>query len=215
MFEPEDRIRTAVIVAHPDDETLWAGGLILSRPRWRFRILSLCRGSDPDRAPRFRRSLAVLGAQGAMGDLDDGPEQDPIPLEEVRAAVLALLPRGEFDLVLTHGPRGEYTRHLRHEETSRAVIDLWTSGEIRTRSLWTFAYEDGGRAYAPRPAADADRTELLHEEVWQKKVRIVTDIYGFATGSFEQEAAGRVEAFHCFSSAGKALAWASKKGIEP
>jgi LmbE family N-acetylglucosaminyl deacetylase len=24
----------AVIIAHPDDETLWAGGIILSHPSW-------------------------------------------------------------------------------------------------------------------------------------------------------------------------------------
>ena len=215
MFDPEDPIRTAVIVAHPDDETLWAGGLILSRPRWRFWILSLCRGSDPDRAPRFRRAVASLGAQGVMGDLDDGPDQNPLPIEEVRAAILAHLPQGGFDLVLTHGIRGEYTRHLRHEEVSRAVIDLWDSGEIRTRTLWTFAYEDGGREYAPRPTADADRTESLPENLWKEKVRIVKDIYGFAAGSFEAEAAGPVEAFNCFTSAGEALAWARRKGIEP
>jgi LmbE family N-acetylglucosaminyl deacetylase len=43
----------AVIVAHPDDETLWAGGTILSHPTWNCFIISLCSGSDPDRNPGF------------------------------------------------------------------------------------------------------------------------------------------------------------------
>jgi LmbE family N-acetylglucosaminyl deacetylase len=43
----------AVIVAHPDDETLWAGGTILSHPSWQWFIVCLCRGSDKDRAPKF------------------------------------------------------------------------------------------------------------------------------------------------------------------
>ncbi len=56
---------------------------------------------------------------------------------------------------MTHAPWGEYTRHLRHEETARAVIALWAQGEIRANSLWLFAYEDGGRAYPPRAAGGA------------------------------------------------------------
>ena len=50
----------AVIVAHPDDETLWGGGVILSRPAWWWTIVTLCRGSDPDRAPKFARVLERL-----------------------------------------------------------------------------------------------------------------------------------------------------------
>ncbi len=46
--------KVAIIVAHPDDETLWAGGTILSHPAWECFIICLCRGSDADRAPRFR-----------------------------------------------------------------------------------------------------------------------------------------------------------------
>ena len=38
-----------VIVAHPDDETLWAGGTILMHPETHWTILTLCRTSDPDR----------------------------------------------------------------------------------------------------------------------------------------------------------------------
>ncbi len=67
----------AVIVAHPDDETLWAGGTILSHPSWNCFIISVCRGNDPERAPRFYKALKILRSSGNMGDLDDGPEQNP------------------------------------------------------------------------------------------------------------------------------------------
>ena len=68
----------AVIVAHPDDETLWAGGTILSHPEWKWFIVCLCRGNDEDRSFRFKKALKILKSEGIMGDLDDGPEQKPL-----------------------------------------------------------------------------------------------------------------------------------------
>ena len=142
--------RAAVVVAHPDDETLWAGGLILTHPECRWCVVGLCRAGDPDRAPRFRRALSALGATGALGDLDDGPDQAPLAGPAVEEAVLSLLGRGaSLGVVLTHGPRGEYTRHRRHEEVSRAVTALWMDGRLRADALWMFAYEDGGGACLP------------------------------------------------------------------
>ena len=143
--------RVAVVVAHPDDETLWAGGLLLSHPEWSPFIVTLCRGRDPERAPRFLRALERLSAKGTMGDLDDGPDQVPLPATMVQDAILSLLPGRDYDILLTHAPDGEYTRHRRHEEVSRAVWALWRDGNLRARRLWQFAYEDGGGAYFPRP----------------------------------------------------------------
>ena len=54
-----------------------------------------------------------------MADLDDGPDQKPLKQTEVQKTILNTLPERNFDIILTHSPKGEYTRHLRHEETSR------------------------------------------------------------------------------------------------
>ena len=81
------RLRAAVVVAHPDDETLWCGGYILAHPDFDWRIVTLCRASDPDRAPKFYRVLEQLGAVGEMADLDDEPDQAPLPIEQVQETI--------------------------------------------------------------------------------------------------------------------------------
>ena len=105
----------AVIVAHPDDETLWAGGTILCHPSWKCFIVCLCRKSDTERAAKFYKALQDLKSEGIMGDLDDGPEQKPLDEKEVERAIMQILPPTHFDLIISHNPSGEYTRHIRHE----------------------------------------------------------------------------------------------------
>lgn len=204
--------RAAVVVAHPDDETLWAGGTILTYPDCSWYVVSLCRKGDPDRAPRFLQALKKLGASGQMADLDDGPEQRPLGEELVEKTILDLLPGRRLDLVLTHGPWGEYTRHLRHEETGRAVVSLWRAGKMCCDTLWLFAYEDGAGQYLPRAAQEANLTIPLPENVWQEKHRIITEIYGFAPDSFEARTTPRREAFWCFHSAPEVQDWMVRGG---
>ena len=187
--------QVAVVVAHPDDETLWAGGLLLLSPRWRVVIAALCRAGDPDRAPRFEAAVRCLGATGRMADLEDEPEQAPLAEGVVEETVMGLVGDTRYDLLITHGRRGEYTRHLRHEETSRAVTSLWERDRLQSARLWQFAYEDGGGAYLPRAAEGAPIRVPLPPEVWEEKYRILREVYGLAEDSKEAMTTPRVEAF--------------------
>lgn len=185
-----------VVVAHPDDESIWMGGVMLRHRDWHWHVLSLCRAGDPDREPRFHTVARELGVRGRISDLDDSPVLAPLSpdLREIKDRVRDLLPR-EADLIFTHGPDGEYTYHPRHVEISRAVREMVRDGEL-TGTLVFFAYEDGGGAYRPRPAADAQiRIELTPEELTRKQ-HVLRDIYDFQPGSLEFDSAGLVEAFN-------------------
>lgn len=197
----------AIVVAHPDDETLWAGGTILTHPSWKCFIISLCRKNDEDRAPKFYKVLKLLHATGNMGNLDDGPEQTPLSNNEVELAILDLLPQHHFDLIITHHPKGEYTEHIRHEEISKAVISLWNEGKISTKLLWTFAYEDGNKAYYPKAVENTPIREVLETSVWQKKYSLITDTYGFEKEGWEAQTTPKVEAFWQFDKAEDAAKW--------
>lgn len=200
----------AVIVAHPDDETLWAGGTILSHPLWKWFIISLTRKSDENRAGKFYKALKILGAEGIMGDLDDGPEQKPLAENELEETILQLLPALKYDLIISHHPAGEYTRHLRHEETAKAVISLWNSGKITTKELWTFAYEDGSKQYLPRAVRTDTLFEVLPDKTWQKKYHLITENYGFNKNSWEAETTPKEEAFKIYTNSVDAMHWAIK-----
>lgn len=197
----------AVIVAHPDDETLWCGGTMLSHPMWKYFIVCLCRSSDQERSEKFYAALKVYGAEGIMGDLDDGPDQRPLVKDEIEDTITGLLPNYHFDLLISHDPHGEYTRHLRHEETGKAVISLWNSGRISANELWTFAYEDGMKAYLPKPLAKAPIYLDLSKDVVTQKYNLITETYGFAPDSFEAMTSPKAEAFRQFLNPEDALKW--------
>lgn len=193
-----DQQFAAVIVAHPDDESLWCGGAILEQPWFSWHVVTLCRASDSDRAPRFRRVMQRLGATGDMGDLDDGPEQIPLDPSVIQADILKRLPAQTWDRVYTHGPQGEYTRHVRHEECCRAVLQLWQSGAISTRELWMFAYTDKHKRQDPLVRDDAKERSFLTDVIFQQKREIITDLYGFGPSSWEARIVPREEGFWRF-----------------
>jgi len=190
-----EHVNCAVIVAHPDDETLWAGGTLLMHPDSDWTVVALTHKNDADRADRFRKALEHYGAAGAMGDLDDGPEQKPLRTVDVEDAIVDLLPSSHYDLILTHGLWGEYTRDKRHEEVAKAVMALRDSQRISTGEIWMFAYEDDGGKHLPRAVESADAYIHLPKDIWEHKHQIVTDVYGYAPDSFEATAAPRDEAF--------------------
>lgn len=142
-----------------------------------------------------------------MGDLDDGPAQIPIPTEEVEESILNLLPQRKYDLIITHSPFGEYTRHRRHEEVGKAVTNLWNDKKIAAHELWFFAYEDGNKSYNPRAILDAHYSSILPDQIWKQKYRIITEIYGFEKTGFEASTTPEIESFWKFDDPEEAMEW--------
>lgn len=205
----------ACIVTHPYDETLWAGGTIMKHPTWKWFIVSVCRGSNPDHAPKFYEALKNLKAEGIMGNLIDGPEHKALDEKEVKHTILNLLPPKHFDMIISHNPSGEYTKHIRHEdEVGKAVIKLWNSGKISADQLWNFAYQDGGKQYYPEAVNPASFYHLLNKDIWMKKYNIITETYGFKKNSWEAETTPRAEAFWQTSNSNYAKKWLNQYETE-
>lgn len=207
LLHAEEPYTVGVVVAHPDDETLWTGGTLLLHPEWRCSIFTLCRAGDEDRAPKYYRALQEYGASGRMADLDDGAAQSPLPDTLVEETILGFLAGSHFDLLLTHGPRGEYTQHRRHAEVSRAITALWTRGQIATKQLCLFAYTDDHKAHLPQAIGTASVQNLLSRPVWERKYHIIHEIYNFPDDSWETRTTPAREAFWQFSDPADLAVW--------
>lgn len=193
--ESRNDFRCAVIVAHPDDEIIWCGGLIRRHPEWNWTVLSLCRGDDGDRAPRFLRACQAIGASGVICNLDDSsPPIEIRPRQDIGRHVAEHLGGVPWDLCLTHGMNGEYG-HPRHVQVHSAVLSMRADGLLECAQLWTFAYDCLPVSGRCLPAGGADvLLKLTRRELTEKK-RLIREVYGFRPRSFEDRACISPEAF--------------------
>jgi N-acetylglucosamine malate deacetylase 2 len=145
IWQEVDSVRVVAVVAHPDDETAFAGGMLAryASAGHEVYVVSLTRGEggevgDPPlcsfeklgevREREMRCAATALGARDVvfLGFVDPRMEIDgeaqaiEAPLDEVVVAVRDALDRLQPDVVMTHGTNGEYG-HPHHVFTHRAV----------------------------------------------------------------------------------------------
>ncbi|HVX76006.1 MAG TPA: PIG-L family deacetylase [Bradyrhizobium sp.] len=126
-----ERPAVIVVVAHPDDESIWIGGTLLRMRDAGFRLFIVCATgkSNPVRAPEFLSACLMLRATPILLDHVDG-RNAPIAnladeLSEVGNAVLQEC--SEILCVLTHPPHGNAHRHPQHLDCFKHV-QRWARG---------------------------------------------------------------------------------------
>lgn len=184
-----------VIVAHPDDETIWMGGTLLrNKKNWNTTIISLCRSSDKDRAPKFKKVCKILGVRGFIFNLYD-ESSIKIPLSKHKNLILKVAEKN-YDIIFTHNNNGEYG-HIRHKETHKAVKQLLKQKKLNSKKTFFFSYlkrKNNFQGYAICNSSANKLIKLNDKELSMKKY-IIKEVYGFQEGGFEEKSSGKVEAF--------------------
>lgn len=186
-----------VVVAHPDDETIWMGGFIFGNPEIDWTIISLCRSSDTDRAPKFKRVMKVLNARGIIEDLDDKNKltiNQTIPI--IKKIILKNFANKKFDLLFTHGVNGEYG-HNRHKGVHLAIKELIKNEKLSVKHVLCFDYIKAGKNELPLMKANnnAEVTFYLNNKEFEKKKKIVAEMYGYSNDGIDVNLCTNPEAF--------------------
>jgi LmbE family N-acetylglucosaminyl deacetylase len=181
------------IVAHPDDETIWMGGTILKNSRWDWTIFSLCRASDPDRAPKFKKACEKYNAKSIISNLNDKTEI-PLSKKEITDAIIKNLTEKKYDFIFTHGKNGEYG-HIRHKEIHKTVKGLLNKNLLSCKKAFFFSYKKNAKSKIPLPNKKSDKIAELSQSELNKKKEIITSLYGFPENSFEHLSCSGLEAF--------------------
>jgi len=184
--------KVLVIVAHPDDETIWMGGTLLSNVNnWDLTIISLCRRGDKDRAPKFKKVCRIFKAKCFMSDLEDEKLNDISTSEVIK--LIKKYSNKAYDYIFTHGKNGEYG-HKRHIDVNKAVLEMLKKKMLSCKKIFFFSYvKKRGFCYANK---NSDNFIKLSSNQLKKKKNLILSVYGFRKNSFEDICCRNAEAFN-------------------
>jgi LmbE family N-acetylglucosaminyl deacetylase len=145
--DPVPRTSKVMIVAHPDDESLFGGETLTSSKGWL--VVCVTNASNEVRRAEFIKAMGLAGADYLMLDHADhiaNGNFDPA-LASKLALILAANP---LEMVVTHGEAGEYG-HKQHIALHQIVRRLAPAGR-----LFTF-----GTRWLARPRMSVAKERLL------------------------------------------------------
>jgi LmbE family N-acetylglucosaminyl deacetylase len=195
-----EKSEALIIVAHPDDETIWMGGTIIRNKDWNWTILSLTRENDSDRRPKFERVCQIYNAKAIISDLDD-TILEPLSLMDIIDKIKTSLLQKKYSFIFTHGKNGEYG-HIRHIEVHNAVEQMVQNADLIAKEVFFFNYKKGENVpypelKVPEPIISSDFVLDLDEQELELKKKIIREIYGYPNEKgFELMSCNKRESFN-------------------
>lgn len=175
--------RPLLVVAHPDDESIFFGGMLSRFRHLKWTVLCLsdgnAEGRGDDRHAEFLQACKKLGVKKALhwNYSDNFPHRFPVDLIEKRLSEIE-----KPTIVFTHGIVGEYG-HAHHQDTCYVVHKYFSKQKI---PVWSAAYNSFG----------TDAVNLTSKE-FSLKARVLLEIYRLETFRFLNILkCSQLEAFH-------------------
>tara|TARA_B100000029_G_scaffold508121_1_gene594277 strand:- start:1004 stop:1486 length:483 start_codon:yes stop_codon:yes gene_type:complete len=119
-----------MIVAHPDDESLFAGAELIAN--WKdYLVIAIDKGDEPIRKKEFLNAMSFIGIN--QFDIWENYTKDSgYRTKRLKKRILSLLKENNFRKIVSHGPNGEYG-HSRHIACHNLLV------EICPDILWYFS----------------------------------------------------------------------------
>lgn len=145
----KSKSRKLMIVAHPDDETLFGGGLLLSKD---WTVICVTGGDNPVRRKEF---LSVMKEVDADCEIWSYPDvwEGHFNMSLLSKELVRVIRGRRWDMIVTHNSEGEYG-HTQHKALFSIVSSLVKTG------LWVFKYPVG-KLWQLDPKVVEKKRELL------------------------------------------------------
>lgn len=179
----ESNTNKLMIVAHPDDETLWGGSHLLDGG---YYVVCVTLGYDKERSKEFYHVIEKSGNQGIILNYPDkvwGVRDD---WEHVRSKIeediLNIINAKDWDIIVTHNKNGEYG-HIHHKLTNIIVTRICENENI-TNKLYYF-----GKYYRNKKLQEmgerVNQIERISDEKLKGKEQLLS-LYSSQNGTIEK-----------------------------
>ncbi len=122
-------MRNLLLVAHPDDDTIFCAGTILTNPNDSWHVISMLYNlEDSPRGTEFKNAMEHYKRLGVNLTYQMLGEQD-IEKTEGWLELIKSLDLTGFDAIYTHNSEGEY-HHPQHVAVNKIVNELFPSTRI-------------------------------------------------------------------------------------
>jgi LmbE family N-acetylglucosaminyl deacetylase len=157
-----------LVVAHPDDETLFFSSVLLTQREHPWKVICVTDGNADGqgdlRQQCFRKACSYLEVSDAI--MLDFPDIYESRLD-VKRLQTQIKVYNEAQKIYTHGPLGEYG-HPHHQDVCRAVHEVFQSKRVLSPAYNCFP----------------DESYSLNLDLYKKKCAILRDIYFDETQRF-------------------------------
>lgn len=179
-----DKAKKLMIVAHPDDETIWGGAHLLEDD---YLVVCITCGQDEIRVKEFEKVMSETNDQYIMlgfpdkvlGVRSEWTEEKP----RIKNYIKEIVELKDWDLIVTHNQKGEYG-HNHHIMTNEIVTDVYNEKELQT-PLYYF-----GKYYSKAKYEQLEeKPPVIKQELYDIKVNKLIEIYesqSFITEKFGQ-----------------------------
>ena len=160
-----NQYKKLMIVAHPDDETLWGGANLFKD---RYFVVCLTNGFNLKRTNDFKELLKFTNNSGIILNYPDVQDHIRDDWSEVKAGILKdlskLLNYQYWDKIVTHGPDGT-TGHIHHKKTCKYVTTI-----VKKYNVYNNLYYFG--KFYKKGKLPKNLTRISDEELSYKKKEI-------------------------------------------
>ena len=157
-----------MIVAHPDDETIWGGAHLM---KGNYTVLCITNGNNKKRKAEFNQVMKKAGSKGmilSFPDKTNGKRDNwKSCKKEIKNKIKKVIDSKDWDEIITHNPNGEYG-HIHHKMVSKFVTNLLKS-EKKTKQLIYF-----GRYTKRAKKADLKKEKAISKKAYTKKLKLCT-----------------------------------------
>lgn len=132
-----NKYKKVMIVAHPDDETIWGGGHLIQDD---YVVVCITCGTSKTRLKEFKKVMNATGdsyiALGYPNKTDGKRNEWIVFYDDIKKDIEMILNSNNWDLVVTHNEKGEYG-HIQHIKTNKIVTEVYNDNNYRF-SLYYF-----------------------------------------------------------------------------